>query len=128
MDAHTQSKLARLLGMLGSDYEGEILNAVSAIKQLLEAKGLTFGDVVATVSKPPALRRHHDDDYDDYQQPEYDAKEVVVMAKKLLLYEEDLKPHELKFVKQMKTRAMLGILMTEKQTKWFAFLVGHYSD
>jgi hypothetical protein len=58
MDVPTQLKIARLLGLLGSDFEGEIINAARAIRTLLESKGLTFADLKQTVEKPtlPAVR------------------------------------------------------------------------
>jgi hypothetical protein len=47
-----QQKLARLLGMLGSDHDGEALNAARLAQRLVTAANLTWAELVAA---PAAL-------------------------------------------------------------------------
>jgi hypothetical protein len=47
-----QQRLARLLGMLGSAHDGEVLNAARLAQRLLATANMTWTELVAT---PPAL-------------------------------------------------------------------------
>jgi hypothetical protein len=143
VDSQTQIKLARLLGLLGSDFDGEIINAARAIRQLLESKGLTFADLKQTVEKPtlPAVREERHDRRHDWETEREEERhqrerreqrvrdEVIAMARAILRHRENLQQHELKFVKQMLTQATVTKLaMTEKQARWFTFLFSKYGD
>jgi hypothetical protein len=153
MDGPTQLKIARLIGLLGSDYEGEIINAARAIRQLLESKGLTFADLKQTVEKPalpavpePRERRRDWDEEEDERRRERQRRawdeeverrraeqqqrnDVIVEARAILRHSLRLLPHELKFVKQMLAQAeFTRRAMTEKQANWFAYLVSRYGD
>jgi hypothetical protein len=43
--AQIRDRLAKLLGLLGSDQDGEVLNAVRAIKKVLHEQGLSWSDL-----------------------------------------------------------------------------------
>ena len=42
-------RIARLFRMLGSNFDGEVHNAVAAMKRLLAAEGLTFNDIATVI-------------------------------------------------------------------------------
>jgi len=52
LDPPTTAKLAKLLGLLGSAYDGEVLVAARKADALVRAHGLTWGDVITPT---PAL-------------------------------------------------------------------------
>jgi hypothetical protein len=55
--APDRDRLARLLGMLGSDYPGEVANAGRLADRLVRAAGLTWRDVITPSLSPPDDRR-----------------------------------------------------------------------
>jgi hypothetical protein len=52
LDPADRSKLAKLLGMLGSDQPGEVVNAAKAAHRLVQARGLAWDEILA--QEPPA--------------------------------------------------------------------------
>jgi hypothetical protein len=48
-----RDKLARLLGMLGSDHLGEVANAGRLADKLVRSAGLTWPDIIAPALSPP---------------------------------------------------------------------------
>ncbi len=56
-----RAKLAAVLGMLGSEHDGEVLNAARTASRMVQAAGLTWRDVIAPVdptpAQPPAWRK-----------------------------------------------------------------------
>ena len=50
------SKLAKVLGMLGSDHDGEIAAAGRRANQMVRSAGLTWGEVIAPAA--PAPQQH----------------------------------------------------------------------
>ena len=48
-----RDRLARLLGMLGSDFDGEVANAGRLADRLVRNAGLTWPDVLAPSLPPP---------------------------------------------------------------------------
>jgi hypothetical protein len=120
MDNSTRFRLGKMLGLLGSDSDGEVLAAARAIKRLLETQGLTFGDLVNLVHAPvassaPVVLRGDPD--------------LVLMAESILRNALMLKAHELKFVRDVKARARIDhFYMTPKQANWFSYLYARYGD
>jgi hypothetical protein len=49
-----RTRLANLLGMLGSEHDGEIINAARAATRLVRDRGLTWHQVLAPKSSPQA--------------------------------------------------------------------------
>lgn len=47
LTAEQADLLAKILGKMGSDSEGEVLNAAKIADELVRAAGLTWGDVIA---------------------------------------------------------------------------------
>lgn len=54
-----RDKLTRLLGMLGSDFDGEVANAGRLADRLVRNAGLTWRDIIG--SSPPPDQDHHGD-------------------------------------------------------------------
>jgi hypothetical protein len=48
-----RDRLTRLLGMLGSDFDGEVANAGRLADRLVRAAGLTWDDIVGPALPPP---------------------------------------------------------------------------
>jgi hypothetical protein len=61
-DAETADRLAKLLGMLGSSHDGEVINAGRAADQLVRSSGLTWFDIIATPKQLRAPTPEPDDD------------------------------------------------------------------
>src|SRR5712691_11635602 len=60
LDRETRARLAKLLGLLGSDFDGEIAAAGRAANGLVRAASCTWFDVVLPDSEPQQSRlRHH---------------------------------------------------------------------
>lgn len=55
-----RTRLARLLGMLGSEFDGEVTNAARLANKLVRSAGLTWPDVIAP-SLPPSEHGHRGD-------------------------------------------------------------------
>jgi len=55
-----RERLARLLGMLGSDHLGEVANAGRLADKLVRAAGLTWSDVIPLALRPPDREPHGD--------------------------------------------------------------------
>jgi hypothetical protein len=49
LNEHVAKHIATLLRMLSSDFEGEVLNVVAAMKRLFAAEGLTFHDIATVI-------------------------------------------------------------------------------
>ena len=52
-----RDRLTRLLGMLGSDFDGEVLNAARLADRLVREQGITWFDILATSSLTPVPRQ-----------------------------------------------------------------------
>lgn len=118
MKKQTQLMLGKMLGMLGSAQDGEVLAAARAVKRLLESEGLTFGDLVDLVGGAKATRR---------EVANYDG--LAGMAATILQNAGLMKAHEVAFVQSIMTRATLTpyFKMTEKQANWFSLLFDKYA-
>lgn len=53
MDDKNKGRLIKLLNMLGSQYEGEVLAAAHAIAELLKRENTTWDKLLASVPPPP---------------------------------------------------------------------------
>jgi hypothetical protein len=110
LDAGQVDRLAKLLGMLGSDHDGEVVNAGRAADRLLRASGLTWFDVLPApsiaISPTPSRNRTPGRDRDD------DWRRLASFC---LDRAHQLSPRERGFVWSMwRWRRQ----PTEKQTQW----------
>jgi hypothetical protein len=53
-----RDRLARILGMLGSAHDGEVVAAARQAERLRQDAGLIWRDIVGPAASPPALRPH----------------------------------------------------------------------
>jgi hypothetical protein len=60
-----RDRLAKLLGLLGSTFDGEVANAGRLADKLVRAAGLTWPDIIAPALSPP----HHDHHGDSAADP-----------------------------------------------------------
>lgn len=117
MDQRTRFLLGKMVGLLGSDHDGEVVAAARQIKRVLESKGLSFGDLVNLIegskSGSVAVREQ--------------ASGLAAMADSILANVVMMKPQS-QFVHDIKMRASSwsGFQMTEKQARWFSFLYAKY--
>jgi len=116
MDNRTKYLLGKMVGLLGSDYDGEVVAAARQIKRLLESKGLSFGDLVCLVSGGSTELEL--------------ANELVSMAESILVNESMMRAHEARFVRDVVARARvwLGFKMSDKQARWFSYLYAKYGN
>jgi hypothetical protein len=123
-----RTRLAKLLGMFGSDFEGEILNAARAAHQLVKRAGETWESVIVTdvtvtpSHEPPPRNRPHEPQRPRQEQPdaggfespaEEEFKPIVEMC---LKHTDRLSEWEVEFLNSIQHRWSL----TEKQTKALA--------
>jgi hypothetical protein len=118
MDSKTRFLLGKMVGLLRSDHDGEVVAAARQIRRLLESKRLTFGDLVALVGGPESVK----------------GRAATVkngtweMAERILENELMMRPHEIRFVKDVAARsqAWAHFRMTPKQSGWFSYLYARY--
>jgi hypothetical protein len=71
MDEPTRERLAKLLGMLGSSHDGEVLNAARAAEQLRRKANLTWDDILKPQLgwQPGGRPRYQEYHYDPQPDP-----------------------------------------------------------
>jgi hypothetical protein len=108
-------KLIKLLPLLTSDKDGEVVASARAIDRLLKSAGLDIHDIVESVSTPKRVVV--------YGGPEWDEDSVPQSWRDLARWCRDhdggrLNSAERKFVVDMANRLVLGGEPTEKQADW----------
>jgi hypothetical protein len=68
MDEPTAKRIGKLLRLLGSNQDGEVLAAVAALKRICESENLSFHDISAMVEKDGELRFSEDEAKSIYQE------------------------------------------------------------
>jgi hypothetical protein len=104
--------IAVRIGMLGSDYDGEVLAAASALKRCLRKENVTFASLASRISG-----MHH-----SMGQQKYSTVDVVEVARQML-QDGDLSDKEACFVFEMMGRAEEGHQMSARQVDWFNALL-----
>lgn len=116
-----KDRLAKLLRMLSSNHDGEVLAAVRALDRALKAAGKSFNDLAETLSgkvvfveapKELSLSRHYRE------------------ACKWLLDQEGLTEKETIFIKDMERRFKFDIDFkpSPKQAAWFTLIVKRLAE
>ena len=121
MDSKVREKVIAMIGLLGSENDGELVAAARAIQRLLAANGQTFGDLkaalaparegrVIVVEREPTRHRQMD------------------TADELLVVVEYMHSHERGFIEQMHRRLSESVTfqMSERQENWFYLLHARY--
>ena len=131
LDIPASERLAKLIRLLSSDREGEVVNAARAIRRTLKDKGLdihTLADMVVGSDKRPTksdLQEAYRAGYRDgtrAAEPDDDTLSWREIAKFCLANAARLKPHETDFVEQMVRWTSLGREPTAKQARWLDYL------
>lgn len=116
MDDKTKLKIGKMIGLLGSDHDGEVLAAARAIGNILASQKMTFGDLVRLIVG---------------NQLQVSVKnEVVMIAESILENEIMLKENEARFVRDVlaRSKAWPKRKLTEKQAAWLNFLYAKYGN
>lgn len=111
--------LGKMIGLLGSDQDGEILAAVRQMRRLLESNKMSFGDLVNMVQNSNGAPA-----------PAKRGNQFADMAWAILENEDMLRDHELRFAKSMYAHFLSdpNYKMTEKQARWFSYLYAEYGN
>jgi hypothetical protein len=112
----TRITLGKMFGMLGSDHDGEVLAAVSAIKRRMDLCKVTFGDLANMIAGENVSERII---YVERDSPLAEMAEVILENGR-----DALSPREKQFVEQMLSRFQVNpdFSMSDKQTNWFTSL------
>lgn len=132
LDIPVADRLAKLIRMLSSDRDGEVVAAAAAIKRVLKENNLdihALADMVTGNGEKGATKAELQDAYragfrdgsraDDDDDDTLSWREV---AKFCLARARRLKPHEHDFVEQMVGWTARGRQPSEKQARWLDYL------
>ena len=119
MDEQIKFKIGKMLGMLGSEYDGEIVAAARQIGRLLASQKMTFADLVQAFNGSQKTSKNVRASPQD---------QVMAMVDAILENEMLMRDHELRFVKDFEARLYAGYKFTDKQIKWFHFLYAKYAE
>lgn len=139
LDPTLAAKLAKLIPVLGSDKDGEVISAVAALKRTLEFAGQDFHFLADLIAKPSvntravaearhkAYRKGWDEGWDkgracaeeNRNEPSGEWRQI---AKFWAGRANRLQKHEQQFVRQMDALACVGGLPSEKQGNWLLYL------
>ena len=128
LDISVAERLAKLIRLLGSDRNGEVVAAVEAIKRTLKERNLdlhSLADLVIKGEKRDAptksdLRTAYNDGYQDGRRTAVDEMSDGwhEVAQFCMIHSKILKDYELSFVKQMLSLTERGRAPSEKQGRW----------
>jgi hypothetical protein len=117
LDHDSAERLARLLGMLGSDHDGEVVNAGRMADRLVRQNGLTWPDIIAP--KHPAL-------FVPLSREPATALEWRQLAAWIKRnFADQLNPREYQFVTHMVTWRTEP---SPKQTKWLREIAERFAE
>jgi hypothetical protein len=97
MDQDTLDRIIKMIGMLGSDADGEVLAAAHLIKQHLSNHNLTFGDLKNVLSGSLTITKTV------YVEKEPDRNRLYDLAVSLINRTYRMQPHEAKFIHEVCT-------------------------
>jgi hypothetical protein len=127
-------RLAKLIRMLGSDRDGEVIAAVAAIRRLLEAQGLDLHDLADVVMGKQERRPNREDLGSAYQegyrdgvrQANGDAADDVLSWREMASFcrarLNRLEDREADFIEQISGSIARGLEPSEKQARWLDYL------
>jgi hypothetical protein len=129
--APTDERLAKLIRMLGSDRDGEVVATVVALKRALAANGLDLHDLADRLtrqnkSEPDVaalLQARREGFRQGYRaaQEDFDTSDTLTwreVAEFCAARSDLLQPYEAKFVRQMEAWTARGRTPSEKQGRW----------
>ncbi|MEG8220119.1 hypothetical protein OSJ57_05715 [Sphingomonas sp. HH69] len=101
-------KLAKLIPMLGSNHDGEIVGTAKAIRRTLENGGLDLHALAEAIGNPPVVYRTEPARAEPSRSHQMDARRCLQSG---IVW----KPHEAEFLRQMASALRRP---TEKQRDW----------
>jgi hypothetical protein len=114
--------ISKRMAMIGSDFDGEVIAAATALKRCLKTEGISFADLAARLVGGPSKY----DTKSDFT-PKPKPVNNILLAKQML-FEGNLSPKEHKFVSDMLSMLERGRQMSERQSDWFEALTRRHCD
>ncbi len=93
-----RDRLARILGMLGSNHPGEALNAARAAEQMRRESGLTWPQILAVRALPATTPLREPVDRDDHQRDDRGDQNLAAMIELCRKNPQHLSEWERRFV------------------------------
>lgn len=123
MDPSEKSRLEKLLGMLGSSFDGERATAAALIQRMAEAKKLTINELIAKAHMPAGNQRQHspppppppEPDFTDIDKADDLLKMLCRIAEKPDIAARVLTPWEINFSTDVSARYSHDYDLSEKQ-------------
>jgi hypothetical protein len=131
LDIPIAERLAKLIRLLGSDHDGEVLATVAALKRTLVENELDLHDVAAAIAGKKSERQVSEDLVKAYregfndgarQADDVDEHSWLEIARYCRAGADRLEGHERNFVEQMCRWAADGREMSDKQASWLLYL------
>lgn len=106
-------KLAKLIPLLSSDKDGEVVATARAIERTLRAEGFDWHDLASVVTREPEMRIIY------IKPPEREPKDWCELARWCRDHDDDrLNAKERGFVADMASRLVCGGEPSERQAAW----------
>jgi hypothetical protein len=124
MDAAEKTRLEKLLGMLGSSFDGERANAARMIGAMAEAKRLSINELIALAHAPASSQRHQaksppppppEDDFTNVDKADDLLRMLKKIADKPAMAARVLTPWEIQFATDVAGRYAHDYELSEKQ-------------
>lgn len=116
ISAPSRKMIAQLIRMLSSDNDGEVLNAVAAIKRQLKKDNHDLHYLADEILKSSAAPEYIYRPQQSYKAPETEEQKKLKEIKKSI---SRLNEKSIEFIESISPKIMRGQKMTEKQQKWF---------
>lgn len=108
--------LSKMIGLLGSSHDGEVMAAVRKISDILQSEKMSFTDLgMLLVTNGAQSTNTHEE-------------ELLAMARALEAHREFMRHHEQDFVVSVLNRLTTGYEMTARQANWFFYLYAKYVE
>jgi hypothetical protein len=120
METAEKARLEKLLGMLGSSFDGERANAARMIAAMAEAKKLTINELIALAHTSASSHQHHappppQDDFTDVDKADDLLRMLKKIADKPALAARVLTDWEIQFATDVSARYAHDYELSEKQ-------------
>jgi hypothetical protein len=123
MEAHERTRLEKLLGMLGSSFDGERANAARIIASMAEARNITINELIAEMAgtqpapsaKPAPKPPPPQDDFTDIEKADDLLRWLGRIAASPALASRVLTAWEIQFAADVSARYVHDYDLSEKQ-------------
>jgi hypothetical protein len=118
-------KLSKLIPLLSSDRDGEVIAAVRAIDRTLKSAGLDLYDFAKAVTAPKTIVVYGGSDEPEPAPQPTSLRDIAVWLRTHVATRMNYK--EQQFVSEMATRLTMGRQVSEKQQNWLRNIYYWYS-